>query len=82
MDKNIYLRELDTEANGHWGKCALVQMGTKANGLLGKGVPKFLNPPVPISPQLLAKGAAGKMGAWGKWTFWGKDYSKCPKGVL
>ena len=48
--------------------CLLV-VGTKANGHLGKGVTQV---PYAHFPQMLTNGH------WGKWTFRGKEYPKCP----
>ena len=64
--KNEYLGKWILEKNIHiWGnralgKWALVQMGSKANGHLGKGYSKCPNIPVPISPQMFANGQWGK----------------------
>ena len=63
---------------GHRGKWALVQIGTKANGHLGKrGTPSALC----LFPPNVCKWALGQMGTWGKCAFGRKVYSKCPKEV-
>ena len=84
---NEYLGQMDIWGNGYLGKIyirgirhrekwALVQIGTKANGHLGKsGIPNALKRyskyPLPIFPKCLQMGA-GANGHLGKMDIWGK----------
>ena len=63
---------------GHRGKWALVQIGPKANGHLGKR--GTLSARCSFSPNVY-KWALGQMGTWGKWTFGKKGYPKCPMSI-
>ena len=80
--KNEYLGKWVLEEKIFWG-----ELGTGANELQGKwtfGERGTLSALIFLCPFPLKclKWAVGQMGTRGKWTFGGKRYPKCPKGVF